>query len=107
MSDFTEAYPEVPDADQLMKSVRDQELERRKDLVQLLEQPAGRRVFSWLILETCGLLNGGYAGESATFFNEGRRHVGLQILSSLAQACPELAGHLLLPQDGPQPDSDR
>ena len=107
MSDFTETYPEVPDPDQLMKTVRDQELERRKDLVQLLEQPAGRRVFSWLLLETCGLLNSGYPGENATSFTEGRRHVGLQILSALAQACPEVAGHLLQPQDDPQPDSDR
>lgn len=101
MSNFTDAYPDSPGLERTLQQVRDQEEQRHMDLVHLLEEPAGRRVFSWLLLDVCGLLNSGCAPENVTAFNQGRRHVALQLLARLAEAQPDGLGHLLVTHEAP------
>jgi hypothetical protein len=58
------------------------------DMRELLSLPAGRRIFWWL-LEICGVFRSSFTGNYTTFFNEGRREVGLQALAKINEAKPE------------------
>ena len=78
---------------------RKQVEQRRQDLACLTKEPAGRRILSWLLLDLCGVLSRSYAGEQGTFFNEGRRHVGLQLIDSLEEIDPALPARLLRADD--------
>jgi hypothetical protein len=57
------------------------------DLKWLMSNKRGRR-FIWRLLERTGLYRSSFTGNSATFFNEGQRNVGLQVLSWLNEHCP-------------------
>lgn len=63
------------------------ELEKN-DLVWLMSQARGRR-FIWRLLSKAGVFQSSFTGNSATFFNEGRRDVGLWALASITAHCPE------------------
>lgn len=58
---------------------REVELE---DIAWLMSQPRGRRIM-WRLLGIAGIFRSSFTGNSATFFNEGRRDVGLQFLSDV------------------------
>lgn len=58
------------------------------DLCSVLELPAGRRII-WWILEAAGVYRSSFTGNSTTFFNEGRRDIGLLILGKLSEIKPE------------------
>lgn len=55
------------------------------DLNAVLGTPAGERVI-WTILEACGVFRTSMTGNSQTFFNEGRRSVGLEIFAAINEA---------------------
>ena len=59
------------------------------DLLWLMNQPEGRR-FLWRLLQSCHLYESSFTGTSATFFREGERNVGLQVLADITRLCPEL-----------------
>ena len=59
------------------------------DLLWLMNQPEGRR-FLWRLLQACHLSDSSFTGTSATFFREGERNVGLQVLADITRLCPEL-----------------
>jgi hypothetical protein len=59
-----------------------------RDLFWLLDQPAGRRVL-WWILDISGIYRSSFTGNSTTFFNEGRREVGLTLLAKISETKPE------------------
>lgn len=63
------------------------ELEKN-DLVWLMSQERGRR-FIWRLLSRAGVFQSSFTGNSGTFFNEGRRDIGLWVLSSIMASCPE------------------
>lgn len=67
------------------KRGRKQELE---DLHWLLSDPRGRRLL-WRYLSLCGVFQLSFTGNSSTFFNEGRRDIGLHILADVTEARPE------------------
>ncbi len=65
--------------------LREQQL---ADTKAILDLPAGRR-FLWRYLEATGIFRLSYTGDNATFFNEGRREIGLKLLEDISEANPE------------------
>ena len=63
----------------------------------LLRDRAGREVI-WHILSLCEIYSPSFTGNSHTFFNEGKRTVGLEIIDLLNQADPSAYANLLLKQ---------
>jgi hypothetical protein len=63
------------------------------DVVWLMNQREGRR-FVWRLLQLCHLYETSFTGpgssKGATFFREGERNVGLQVLADIVRLCPEL-----------------
>lgn len=63
--------------------------ERRfDDFKKIMETEHGRR-YVWGILESAGIFRTTFTGNSTSFFNEGRRALGLEIYRDV-QALPEL-----------------
>lgn len=58
------------------------------DIRAVLESPAGRRVM-WWILDAAGVYRSSFTGNNTTFFNEGRRDLGLLVLGKITEAKPE------------------
>ncbi|MDA8231577.1 MAG: hypothetical protein M0006_09585 [Magnetospirillum sp.] len=54
----------------------------------VMATPEGRR-YVWWLLERCGVFRTSFTGDSATFFNEGQRNVGLTLLGDIHAVCPE------------------
>jgi hypothetical protein len=52
------------------------------DLRDLMKDPKFKRVI-WHILGICGLYDNTFTGNSHTFYNEGKRAVGLEVLELL------------------------
>lgn len=75
--------PAKPGAEQ--RNQRHRELE---DMRWLMGHVQGRRVV-WRWLEEAGVFRTSFTGNSVTFFNEGRRAMGLFVLAELMEACPE------------------
>lgn len=65
---------------------REREIE---ELRQLLETYGGRS-YIWRLLDMCGVYKTSFTGNSTTFFNEGRRDIGLRILEELFEASPNV-----------------
>jgi hypothetical protein len=84
--------PADPDADALAAAQAQAELALQveiDDLLWVMKHPQGRR-FVWRQLSAAGLYRPSFTGDQATtFFNEGRRALGLQLLASLDAHCPE------------------
>ena len=66
------------------KKQRDKET---NDVKKLLDIPEGRRFF-WRLLSGTGVFRTSMTGNSQTFFNEGRRDIGLMILKDVMEANP-------------------
>ena len=62
---------------------------------ELLKTSYGKDVI-WHILSFCNLYSDGFTGDNATFYNEGRRAVGLQLLHLLDEADPTAYARLIL-----------
>lgn len=67
------------------QEAREQEIE---DLLHVMSSRRGRR-FVWRLLDYTGLYRQSFTGNSETFFNEGRRNVGLFILDEVTSAAPD------------------
>ena len=48
------------------------------------------REFLWWLLEICGVFTTSYTGNSDTYFNEGRRAIGNEVLHRLVKVKPEI-----------------
>lgn len=48
------------------------------------------RDFIWRLLEKCGVYHESFTGNSTTFFNEGKRSIGLKIIADLMRADPRI-----------------
>jgi hypothetical protein len=57
------------------------------DLKTILATAGGRRVI-WWILEECGVYRTSFTGNSHTFFNEGKRQIGLMLIEKIFAADP-------------------
>lgn len=58
------------------------------DLRWVLNSKPGRR-FMWRLLEECGVYKTSFTGNSATFFNEGMRNIGLKLINEINNNAPE------------------
>lgn len=67
------------------ESKRDQEL---NDMAHVLGSVQGRR-FLWRLLSVCHVFKTSFTGNSTTFFNEGKRDIGLRILGDINEASPD------------------
>jgi len=52
--------------------------------------------FVWYILGLCGLYSETFTGNSQTFYNEGKRSIGLDLLSLLDDADPTIYPRLVI-----------
>lgn len=59
-----------------------------EDLRFIMGSASGRR-FVWRILETAGLYRSSFTGNSETFFREGMRNIGLQLVGQIHSVCPD------------------
>lgn len=59
------------------------------DIKTMMSEPMGRR-FMWSLLGRAGVFLSCFTGNSTTFFNEGKREIGLQYMHMINEACPEL-----------------
>ncbi len=57
------------------------------DLKAILSTKPGMSVL-WRLLEFTAPFNGSFTGNSTTFFNEGRRAVGIELIRMIAEADP-------------------
>lgn len=64
------------------------------DLYDIMQAAQGKRFLANL-LALCGIHKSSYTGDNMTFFLEGQRNVGLQLLSEMMDADPKLAGEIL------------
>lgn len=67
------------------ESIRDREL---ADLKMVMDSLEGRR-FVWRLLDKAGVFRTSFTGNSATFFNEGMRNIGLIVMADLNESCPD------------------
>lgn len=54
----------------------------------LMAHAQGRRIV-WRLLDRAGVYRDSFTGNSTTFYNEGRRAMGLFVLEQLMDSCPE------------------
>lgn len=62
---------------------------------EVLKSRQGKQ-FIWHILSLSNIYSDSFTGNSTTFYNEGRRSIGLQVLQLLEDADPTLYPRLLL-----------
>ncbi len=70
---------------------RQEQLRRQEkdDFRRVMSSMQGRRLV-WRLLERCGIYRTSFTGESSTtFFNEGRRNIGLWVTDEIFESCPE------------------
>ncbi len=75
----------VKEGTQKGKRLRETEL---NDIRRILEYDFGRR-FVWRYLGLAGVFQTSFTGNSTTFFNEGRRDIGLKLLADVTEAKPD------------------
>lgn len=92
----------LADREKVRKKGLDERLSRRTelgDMATILNQRAGRR-FIWRLLSEAGIFRSSFTGNNSTFFNEGRRDIGLKFLAD-TQEFPEL--YLLMVKESREP----
>jgi hypothetical protein len=92
----------LADKETVRKKGLDERLARRTELADvhaLLSQRAGRR-FVWRLLSECGVFKSSFTGNNSTFFNEGRRDIGLRFMVDV-QEFPDL--YLLMVKESREP----
>jgi len=65
------------------------------DVASVMGTPQGRDVI-WEVLSLCGIYDNQFTGNSGTFFNEGRRSVGIDLIQIINNADPTSYARLLL-----------
>lgn len=65
---------------------REREIEALRNILSTYDG----RAFLWRLLEECGIYTSSFTGNSTTFFNEGKRHVGLWTLNEIMDVNPNL-----------------
>ena len=88
MLDPTDLAGEEERATKAEAEVRGQTILAKADLVWLMGEARGRR-FIWRLLDKAGVFRTSFTGNSATFFNEGQRNIGLWVQAMLIEHCPD------------------
>lgn len=93
----------LADKEKVRKKGLQERLTRRQELVDmgiLLGTRSGRR-FIWRLLSECGIFRTSFTGNNTTFFNEGRRDIGLKFLAE-TQEFPDQ--YLLMMRESREPE---
>lgn len=64
--------------------IRERETEALRSILSTFDG----RAFLWRLLEECGIYTSSFTGNSTTFFNEGKRHIGLWTLNEIMEVDP-------------------
>ncbi len=72
-------------ASEIERNRREQQI---TDLKKILATIEGRRFF-WRYLSLAGVFHSSFTGNNTTFFNEGKREIGLKLLADLNEAVPQ------------------
>lgn len=67
---------------EILQREREREIE---DLKKILSLPEGRR-YIWKLMSVAGVFKTSFTGNSTTFFNEGKREIGLMVISEVMNA---------------------
>jgi hypothetical protein len=59
------------------------EEKERLDLINVLRTESGRRVIWKILTRVCRVFSPAFTGNTATFYNQGRREAGLEILDEV------------------------
>lgn len=73
------------------------------DFKWVIRDKRGRR-FVWRLLESTGVFRSSFTGNSETYFREGARNVGLQVLGMIHEHAPEAYQLMLTEQHDDRPD---
>lgn len=69
------------------KKERDEAKRYKDSLINVMSTEPGRS-FMWEMLSKAGLFRTSFTGNSATFFNEGKRSLGLELMADIQEFCP-------------------
>lgn len=78
----------MSDTDDKRRTAKVAQESHAEDLRKIMATPGGRRWIGKLI-DSCGILQGGFVGSSEVYYRQGRRDVGLQIMQELQAFCPD------------------
>lgn len=78
-------------ADQKRRDRRNQE---KEDMAFILDSQQGRRFF-WRLLTMAGVYRSSFTGDSRTFFREGERNIGLQVLRDIHEIDPNIMARMV------------
>ena len=85
---MAQAVKNAADRQQVKKAERNDRFKLRDedaDAKWVLSDPRGRR-FVWRYLALCGVYKSSFTGSSETFFNEGKRVIGLQLMEDVQRS---------------------
>lgn len=68
-----------------------------EDFKWLMSDKRGRR-FMWSQLAKAGVFRTSFTGNSETFFNEGKRVMGLDLLTRIHELCPDRYNQMVMEQ---------
>lgn len=86
MSDFEDEESQVEEIERKQLLA----LEQLEDGIRfVLESEKGRRVMWWLLAE-CGVFRTSMTGNSMTYFNEGKRDIGLRLMDRIMSLRPDM-----------------
>lgn len=72
-------------------------MQEAADIEWLMGDARGRRIV-WGLLSVSGVFRTSYTGDNGTFFNEGKRNIGLVYMAKVNDVCPEKYGDMLMEQ---------
>jgi len=83
------------DVENKCKEISNKRLEYLEDLRNIIALAAGKRFFKKFFDEIM-VFGISFTGDSKTFFNEGKRSVGVRLLHDITEATPEFLTELLI-----------
>ena len=87
------------DVETSKRAVKIKQDQHYADMNWILSDPRGRRVV-WKYMSDCMVFKSSFTGNNTTFFNEGRREVGLWLHADVIKARPE--AYLLMSKEAEQ-----
>ena len=96
MTTITEPYDASDPGHVQERRKRQALLDRRADaaFAELMASADGR-LWVWRMLGACGVFHSSWEPHSGRMsFNEGRRDIGLQLLTDITRVCPDLFGQM-------------
>lgn len=79
------------------KTVSDRRHQEVEDFKWLMAHRSGRRIV-WRWLSEAGVYRTSFTGNSSTFFNEGKRNMGLMLIAEIHELTPDAYGLMLKEQ---------